>query len=464
MANLFRRCGGAIAQFFASAANPPPVADCALLFSKTVDGVTQMFTEPSNGNVYGLTPGLSAGPIISPAALGAGTTNNYAPTGAANAAVIRQDCSGAVTLTGLDATAFGGDGRRVTIINISATVANVLTLTSEAGTSTAANRFTLPNAANVIVPSGGSVTVMYDATSSRWRVVATGTNIFTGTVITPSALAANQNNWNPTGLAGASIIRLGYGAGFTVTGMVAQPNGTEVTIQSIRSTASPEYLTFANESASSTAANRFALPQGNAWYLPPNASFTFRYDGTLSRWVLKSFATTSFPESNAVGGSALTVGYPVENIGLRRDGSQILGMLAGASSRQTWNGSGSDPSPNVVPSVAYFENQGQLRWSGVVAIGPLTGTINNQALTDVTLTARITTSGTTTLTGLTGGQAGRVVTLVNASANDIVLNSEDAGSTAANRFLLNAASITVLPEGTVQLWYDTTSSRWRKLS
>ena len=104
---------------------------------------------------------------ISPASLGAGgTTNDYAPAGLATASTIRQDAAGAHTLNGLTG---GSDGRRVQLFNISA--ANTITLAHENAGSTAANRFTLPGAANVAIGPLESVTLWYDITSSRWRVI-----------------------------------------------------------------------------------------------------------------------------------------------------------------------------------------------------------------------------------------------------------------------------------------------------
>jgi hypothetical protein len=464
MPDFFRRAGARILRVLQSSADPTVVGASAYLYAKLVGTVTQLFTRDSAGVVFQMTPpGIVGGTTISPAAI-TGTNNNYAPAGLSTATVIRQDLSGPATITGLDATAAGGGSRRVTIFNINATIANQLILANENASSTAGNRFAMPGGADFPLPPNSSVSFEYDPTSSRWRPIGMATTWIPDVVITPTALVANQNNWAPTGLAGATQMRLGYAAGLTITGMVAQPAGTEITIQSIRSTASPEYLTFANESASSTAANRFALPTGAAWYLPPNCSITFKYDGTLSRWVWKSFVSNAFPVFTSNGAPGVSVGYPVENIGLSRNASQILALYA-SGSRMLIDGASPDPRPATVETNAYFDVKGQARMSGTVAVGPLTGTVNNQAITDITQIARITTSAATALTGLTGGATGRQLTLVNASPTDnVTLNSEDAASTAANRFLLSAATYVIPPNGAVQIWYDPTSLRWRKLS
>lgn len=465
MTTLFRRAGAKVASFIASLVDPAAVAGQIQKYAKAVDSVVQEFARDSGGTIYQMTPpGIVGGNTISPASLGAGTTDDYAPTGLRNATLIRQDMSGTNTLTGLDATVAGGAGRRITIVNIGTITANQLVIANENASSAAANRFVLPGGADFRLAPGGAITFEYDATSSRWRPLGIATALVPQTIITPASLGSDQNNYNPTGLAGATIIRQDVSGGVELRGLVAQPPNTIITICNIHSSASPEYLVIMHEHGSATAANRFTLPAGNDWYIPPGGAETFIYDATTSRWLMLSFAGNNFPESSASGGPGVTVGYPVELVGLRRESSQVIAMQAGASARQTWDGSGSDPRPVTLPTVSYWQQSSQMRWSAVQAIGALSGTVDNQSISDTTLTARITTSAPVVLTGMTGGAAGRVITIVNASANTITINSEGAGSTAANRFLLSTAAVVIAAEGTAQFWYDTTNSRWRRLS
>lgn len=113
---------------------------------------------------YAGTPG-----IISPAQLSAGQ-NNWAPAGIETAQVIRLDSNANVQLTGLNAGAGQTHGRRLTIIAVGATTG--FNLAHENAGSSSANRFLLPDGLTVTVPDGGAVELMYDGTSSRWRVVA----------------------------------------------------------------------------------------------------------------------------------------------------------------------------------------------------------------------------------------------------------------------------------------------------
>lgn len=74
---------------------------------------------------------------------------------------------------------------------------------------------------------------------------------------------------------------------------------------------------------------------------------------------------------------------------------------------------------------------------------------------------RASTSASWNLTGLQGGADGREILLINVGAQNLVL-VHDATSTAANRFLCpNSANLTLNPNDSAQLWYDSTSSRWR---
>lgn len=98
--------------------------------------------------------------------------------------------------------------------------------------------------------------------------------------ITPTALSGDVNDYNPTGLATALAIRLDGGAADrNITGLSAQAGGTLITIYNIGTT---NNLKLVNQSASSSAANRFLLP--NDTTLPPNTALALWYDGTSSRW------------------------------------------------------------------------------------------------------------------------------------------------------------------------------------
>lgn len=97
---------------------------------------------------------------ITPTSLSA-DTNDWAPSGLSGTTVIRAQASAAIDLTGLTG---GVDGRVVTIFNIGS---NAITLKNQSTSSTALNRFAIGG--DLSVGADQSVSLIYDATSQRWR-------------------------------------------------------------------------------------------------------------------------------------------------------------------------------------------------------------------------------------------------------------------------------------------------------
>jgi hypothetical protein len=95
--------------------------------------------------------------------------------------------------------------------------------------------------------------------------------------ISPAQLTADQNDWAPTNHATNSTIRFNTDAARNITGLAGGADGVRRTLHNVGSFSS----TFVAESASSTAANRFA---GTDLTVGAGQSVTFRYDATSSRW------------------------------------------------------------------------------------------------------------------------------------------------------------------------------------
>jgi hypothetical protein len=97
--------------------------------------------------------------------------------------------------------------------------------------------------------------------------------------LTPAQIAANTNNYNPTGLETASVLRLSSDATpRDITGLSGGQAGRIVIIHYI----SGSGITLRDENASSTAANRFALTADIA--LGVDDCVIIQYDATTSRW------------------------------------------------------------------------------------------------------------------------------------------------------------------------------------
>lgn len=97
--------------------------------------------------------------------------------------------------------------------------------------------------------------------------------------ITPTTLAANTDNWTPSGIGPNVVIRASTDAARNLTGLLALPNGTVVCIQNVGA----QNLVLVHD-ATSTAANRFLLPNNVNLTLLPNMSALLRYDNTSARW------------------------------------------------------------------------------------------------------------------------------------------------------------------------------------
>ena len=102
--------------------------------------------------------------------------------------------------------------------------------------------------------------------------------------------------------------------------------------------------------------------------------------------------------------------------------------------------------------------------SGEITPAQITANTDNYAPTGfATATViRISSDANRNITGLAGGAAGRMVTLINVGSFNIML-ANDAASTAANRFLFGD-NIYLGPSHAATLWYDTTSARWRTIA
>jgi hypothetical protein len=98
--------------------------------------------------------------------------------------------------------------------------------------------------------------------------------------LTPAQITADQNNYNPTGLAAAYVLRLSSDATRTITGLAGGADGRELILVNVGS----QNIVLADEHASSTAANRFALD--TSLTLGADTAARLLYDSTSTRWRL----------------------------------------------------------------------------------------------------------------------------------------------------------------------------------
>jgi hypothetical protein len=165
---IVRRGGAHILKLIESGADPAAIADVVQVYSKDDAGIAQLFARSSDGTVHQLTPSGGSSISITPAALAAGTTNNYAPAGIATAKRLRQATNAANSLLGgIDTTGFV-DGHELLMFNLGP---GTLTLVHAEAGSAPVNQFSLEGSANRMIGVFGAVLLSYDANSARLRCI-----------------------------------------------------------------------------------------------------------------------------------------------------------------------------------------------------------------------------------------------------------------------------------------------------
>lgn len=97
-------------------------------------------------------------------------------------------------------------------------------------------------------------------------------------VCAPASITANQNDYTPAGLAGASVLQISSDAARSISGLSGGAEGHVVTVINVGS----QPISLLDDSAASAAANRFAF--GGNLTLMAKQGALLRYNGTAARW------------------------------------------------------------------------------------------------------------------------------------------------------------------------------------
>ena len=117
------------------------------------------------------------------------------------------------------------------------------------------------------------------AIAGRHNVLnASAGGIIMAGAVSPTQLTADQNDYNPTDFHKQFVIRLSSDASRSITGIAAPTAGEYKVILNVGA----QDIVLVDESASSTAANRFALNANIT--IGADEACTIWYDGTSSRW------------------------------------------------------------------------------------------------------------------------------------------------------------------------------------
>ena len=109
--------------------------------------------------------------------------------------------------------------------------------------------------------------------------VVSGSSTFALTAdITPAQITVNQNDYDPTDLATAAVLRLDADAARDITGLAGGADGRILILHNVGAFT----ITLKDESASSTAGNRFAMTAD--FPMVTDACCILQYDSTSSRW------------------------------------------------------------------------------------------------------------------------------------------------------------------------------------
>lgn len=103
--------------------------------------------------------------------------------------------------------------------------------------------------------------------------------------ITPATLAANANNYSPTGHATATYVRISASTTVSITGFLASDFAYPFWEKTYRNIGASQ-ITLTNEDAASDAANRVSTQGGLSLVLLQNDVATLRYDFDSDRVVV----------------------------------------------------------------------------------------------------------------------------------------------------------------------------------
>lgn len=261
-------------------------------------------------------------------------------------------------------------------------------------------------------------------------------------ILTPTELTSNTNNYAPPSFADNTILRISSDATRDLTGIVpgASQTGRLIYLTNVGSNT----INLRNESASSTAANRFAL--GVDFALNAGVTIGLWYDGTSSRWRPQgnltasetgTVSSVSVVTANGVSGSVatatttpaitLTLGAitPTSVNGVTFSGSGSLAN-SGTSSLTSFTGSGTTSGTNTGDQTSVTGNAGTAtalqtarNINGVAFDGTQNITVTAAAgtLTGTTLASNVVNSSLLTAAGGPFGTAA----FTNATAYEVPL-------------------------------------------
>jgi hypothetical protein len=269
-------------------------------YFRMVPGATG--TAPTLTNVGANTNGAGLGlNITAKSATAAGAGGPITITGGAASGA---NAGGAVSITAGAAAATAGSSGGT--INITATAGTA----SSTGGVGGAVAITAGNAQGSSNNAGGNVTLTAGAATGTGAPgminIASGVR-FSGD-ISPAALAANTNDYNPAGLGGAAVVRLSASAAVNLTGLAGGQDGRRITLMNVGS----DTITITSNDAASAASNRFLMTANVP--LQANQAVSFVYDSTANAWRADGIAGIPVGGAGTPSGCDATATYSTAGI------------------------------------------------------------------------------------------------------------------------------------------------------
>jgi len=214
--------------------------------------------------------------------------------------------------------------------------------------------------------------------------------------LSPPQITANQNDYAPADFSLGETLFLNSDAARSITGIAGGFSGARRTL--INRGAFD--ITLVNASVASLAANRFLFESDVV--LRPNGSIVLQYSVTDSRWM------------RAEGG------------------------------------------------IKFSTVSQELLLTGAISPAQIVANQNDYAPANVTIASilRLNTDASRNITGIVDARDGVLKTIINVGANPIVLQNQNAGSAAANRFDFGA-DVTLAAKQSATIRYDGTDARWK---
>lgn len=286
----------------------------------------------------------------------------------------------------------------------------------------------------------GESALTYDATNNQLTVpgITIGEDLALTGDISPAQITANQNDYNPTNLSTASVLRLSTDASRNITGLQGGSDGRIIAIHNVGSYS----IVLKNANTGSSAANRFAFSADLT--LTSNDCVMLQYDATSSRWrALQLIAS---------GGTGTPAG---SNTQIQYNDSGSFGAEAGFEYDKASNIA---TLPNILTTAS-------TQLTGFLYPAQITSNQNNYAPSglDQATIVSIYSDAARQITGIVAQWTGQVIYLINSGSYTITLKNASASSTTINRFAFSADFDLLAGAGCILYYSDAghpPSSRW----